>query len=67
MNIKNNGKNPNELHDYLIANSCALLLITHNAQYDDGNKIIEATEINIEVAEQDTTLLTNLVEQFMAQ
>ena len=63
-----NGKNPNELHDYLIANDCAPLYLGNNAVYgDDGEIVQEATEIYIMVEEGKEDKLTQLVDQFMSK
>jgi hypothetical protein len=68
MILNNNGKNPNELHDFLIANGCTPLSLMHNAVYNDkGEKVTEATEIQIEVEEGKENLLDQLVGQFMAE
>lgn len=67
MRFESNGKNPNELHDYLITNDCIPVSLTHNAVYDEsGEKVEEATEINIEVESEKEMLLSDLVSHFMA-
>jgi len=68
ITFKNNNKNPNELHDFLIDNDCKLLSLTHNAVYDEeGIKIVEATEIYIEIEKEKEQQLTELVNQFVEQ
>lgn len=67
MTFKNNIKNPNELHDFLIANNCFPTILSHNTVYEDGEKVTEATEIYIEIEPEKEGLLTDLVNQFMSQ
>lgn len=68
MVFQNSGKNPNELHDFLISNNCTPLSLMHNAVYnDEGEKTLEATEIYIEVESGKEDLLTSLVNDFMSQ
>jgi hypothetical protein len=68
MIIKNVGKNPNELHDYLILNNCFPSYLGHNAKYNEnGEQVVEATEIYIEIEAEKEQQLTDLVNQFMTQ
>lgn len=64
MTIKNKGKNPNDLHDFLIENSCIPLNLHHNRVYAESG-ITEATEIYIDVEPEKEELLINLVADFM--
>jgi len=70
ITFNNDGKNPNELHDYLTVNNCTPTRVKHNARYlQDGpyrQKIEEATEIYIEIEPEKEALLQQLVAQFMA-
>lgn len=67
MIIANNGKNPNELHDFLITNDCTPIALFHNAVYDVdlGVKTQEATEIQIEIEPEKEQLLNQLVTDFV--
>jgi len=69
ITIKNNGKDPNELHQHLINNACKPIALTHNAKYDEllGIKTQEATEIYIVFEPEKEDLLNQLVQQFMSQ
>lgn len=68
MTFENANKNPNELHDFLIGNSCIPNYLAHNAEYDDaGEKVEEATEIVIDIKQEKEQELIDLVNQFMTQ
>ena len=68
IGFENDNKDPNKLHDFLIAKDCVPIFLGHNAKYsEDVVKIKEATEIYIEIEEGKEQELTDSVNQFMTQ
>lgn len=67
LEFNNNGKSPNDCHEYLIQNGIKPISFEHNRVYNDmGNISQEATKFLITVKDADVDQTTLLVNQFMA-